>query len=168
MNLKATHSLLVKGDDLESCRQRVLHFFSSNILARYDKVVINDSKSFQASDESFWKMVRQGNEDNQLAVAGLIRELQDAGLNTLNELNDMEQGYKSKLLHTLTHLLDGFFGIDTCFYNLDEDSHWLGDELAKTIKEQPEKFWLLQAECSSGSDSADFLERIRRSGSESR
>ena len=167
MDLKATHIMLVKGDDLKSCQQRVLHFFSSNLLIRYNEVIIDDAGSYSAETETFWDLVTKGTERNRQVAAGLIADLQEAGFKTLNELNTMEQGYKSKLLHTLTHLLDGFFGIDTFFYNLEEDSHWLSDELASTMKSQPEKFWLLQAKCSSESDSTDFLERIRSSGSES-
>jgi len=163
MNLKETHTMLMKGEDLESCRKRVLHFFNSNILVRYDEVIIDINGSCSAETETFWEMVRQGIEDNHRMVAGLIGDLQEAGFRTLGELNAMEQGYKSKLLHTLTHLLDGFFGVDTCFYNLEEDSHWLSDDLATAIKEQPGHYWLLRAECSSESDSTDFLERLRKS-----
>ncbi len=49
----------------------------------------------------------------------------------------MPQGYKSKMLHVITHFLDGFFGIDTFFYNLEEDSHWVSEELQKKIAEAP-------------------------------
>ena len=112
------------------------------------------------------------------AGRALVRELLEHNYNVVNvdllsltepqchflkaDLNDMGQGYKSKILHTLTHFLDGFFGIDTCFYNLEEDSHWLSDGLAAEIKKYPKKFWLLRAKCSSKSGTTDFLERLRR------
>ena len=73
----------------------------------------------------------------------------------------MGQGYESKVLHIITHLVDGFFGADTVFYNLEEDSHWLSDKLTDKIKEQPEKFWLLKIECST-IDDTDRLDQIRK------
>lgn len=155
--------MLVKGADLESCRKRVLHFFDSNILARYDEVNISNDGSCSAETETFWELAQQGIEGNRRVVTTLVNDLQEAGFKTLAELNAMEQGYKSKTLHILTHLLDGFFGIDTCFYNLEEDSHWLSDDLTAMIKEQPGEYWLIRADCASESGSSDFLERLRKS-----
>ena len=163
MDLNATHTMLVKGENLESCRKRVVHFFNSNILARYDEVNIPADGSCSAKTDTFWETIRQGIECNRAMVAGLVSDLQKAGCKTLTDLETMDQGYESKTLHTLTHMLDGFFGIDTCFYNLEEDSHWLSDELAAMIREYPGDYWLLRAECSSESESADFLEQIRKS-----
>ena len=44
----------------------------------------------------------------------------------------------------MAHLLDGFFGIDSQFYNLPEDSHWLGESLRKQIETGPAEFWLVR------------------------
>src|SRR4030043_54062 len=67
-------------------------------------------------------------------------------INILKDLQELPQGYKSKILHVITHLLDGFFGIDTYFYNLEEDSHWVSEELKEKIKTNPPIFWLLSLE----------------------
>jgi len=40
-------------------------------------------------------------------------------------------------------MLDGFIGIDSVFYNLAEDSHWLSAPLRKTIEQHPEHYWLV-------------------------
>ena len=50
------------------------------------------------------------------------------------------------MLHVITHLLDGFFGIDSYFYNLVEDSHWVSEELRATIKTSPSRYWLIAVE----------------------
>lgn len=164
MDLEATHIMLVKGKDRKTCRRRVLRFFEKNILVRYDRVNIGDDNFFQAGTEKFWDLVREGADCNRCVVEGLVRDLQEEGFRHVEDLGGMEQGYTSKVLHVLTHMLDGFFGIDTCFYNLEEDSHWLSDELAATIRKQPGDYWLLRAECSSESGTTDFLGRLRGGG----
>ncbi|MBS1113124.1 MAG: hypothetical protein H6Q92_887, partial [Nitrospirae bacterium] len=76
-------------------------------------------------------------------LRGLIKELQVEGVMNLDDLNALPQGYKTKMLHVITHFLDGFFGIDTYFYNLVEDSHWVSEEMRRRIAENPSDFWLL-------------------------
>jgi hypothetical protein len=70
-------------------------------------------------------------------------ELQETGLGRAEDLLTLQQGYPSKLLHILTHMLDGFIGIDSVFYNLIEDSHWLSAPLRSTILHKPEHYWLV-------------------------
>ena len=78
-------------------------------------------------------------------VVGFINELTGCGVNRLDDIKNLEQGYKSKTLHTIAHLLDGFFGIDSCFFNLIEDSHWLSAALKDKIMENPGQYWLVEA-----------------------
>jgi hypothetical protein len=42
--------------------------------------------------------------------------------------------------------LDGFFGIDTYFFNLEEESHWVSVELQKSMEAAPSAYWLLTIE----------------------
>jgi hypothetical protein len=82
--------------------------------------------------------------DNRQVLQKLIGELQAAGINDFNDLSAMPQGFQSKIFHTMAHLLDGFFGIDSRFYNLQEDSHWLSASLRRQIEAgPPEEFWLI-------------------------
>jgi hypothetical protein len=61
----------------------------------------------------------------------------------VDQLLTLKQGYATKILHTLTHLLDGFIGIDSAFYNLVEDSHWVSGELAEAIRVAGAEYWLV-------------------------
>ncbi|MEJ2057239.1 MAG: hypothetical protein P8X39_05310, partial [Desulfofustis sp.] len=63
------------------------------------------------------------------------------------DLIDLNQGYQSKILHIIAHFLDGFIGIDSVFYNLIDDSHWLSDETRDKIEQQPDRFRLLSLKC---------------------
>lgn len=100
---------------------------------------------------------------NRQLVGELLGELGEGGFEKLTDLLEMRQGYESKLLHSITHLLDGFFGVDTVFYNLEEDSHGISDRLVMAIKANPAGFWLVEAECTSDTDhDPDRLDLIRR------
>ena len=55
----------------------------------------------------------------------------------------METGHLSNTVHTIAHLLDSFFGIDSCFFNLVEESHWVTDSLKKEIRENPSLYLLV-------------------------
>jgi hypothetical protein len=163
MNFEATHILLVREADQEMGRARALSFFAKNFLVKYDSVKVVDDRSFGADNQRFWEVVETGLRDNRRVIADLLRELQESGFAKISDLARMGQGYQSKTLHTLTHLLDGFFGIDTCFYNIEEDSHGLSEQLAATIRTRPGDFRVLTVACSSRvGSSADLLARIRK------
>jgi hypothetical protein len=163
MNLEATHILLIKGPDQETCRDRALNFFAKNFLVKYDTVNVVDDRSFAADNHLFWEIIDEGTKGNQLVLAKLVQELRESGFEKITDLPRMDQGYESKTLHTITHLLDGFFGIDSCFYNLEEDSHWLSEQLGATIRKQPQNFRILTMECSSkAATSTDLLNKIRK------
>ncbi|MEN8143189.1 MAG: hypothetical protein ABFQ82_06280 [Thermodesulfobacteriota bacterium] len=162
MDFDACHSLLVRGNDFDNCRARVEKFFARNFLVKYDTVKVITEKSYPAEDPAFWPALEEGLECNRQKVAGLIEELQEAGFDTLSTLASIPQGYETKILHTITHLVDGFFGIDTCFYNLEEDSHGLSEKLAELIRESPANFQLITVACSSGNGNSNLLARIRK------
>lgn len=161
MSLETKHFLLVYGEGFAECESRVSHFFEKNFLVRYDRIEICKEGSCSAESEGFWVSVKDSMQENLFAVAGLIKELQESGFHEISDLGKMKQGYESKLLHVITHMLDGFFGADTVFYNLEEDSHGLSESFAEKIHEQPEKFWMIKALCSS-SVGDDQLDQIRR------
>lgn len=142
-----THLLMTTAASSDEARNRVRHFFERNFLVRYDRVDIPDSRIISGDHADFWPMIEQGVKANRVTVSRFLNELRDSGFRSLDDLAGMKQGYESKLLHLATHLLDGFFGIDTAFYNLEEDAHAVSTRLAAAVKDNPGGFWLVTAEC---------------------
>ena len=138
------HEILVKGPDIAACRTRTLKFFKNYQLVRYSGIHINESIS--ASDPGFSSRLLKAIDKNRQILHDLIKELQKEDVSTLDDLEELPQGYKSKMLHIITHFLDGFFGIDTYFFNLEEYSHWVSDKLQKGIEAAPSAYWLLAVE----------------------
>lgn len=143
---KYHHEILVKGSDFGICERKVLHFFEHYQLVRYSRVIILEDESLPASNPGYEKRLEKAILKNRHIVNGLIKELQAEGITTMDDIGKMPQGYKSKMLHVITHFLDGFFGIDTFFYNIEEDSHLVSEELQKKIAEAPTYYWILAAE----------------------
>jgi hypothetical protein len=139
------HTLLVKGHDFASARNRVLHFFKQYQLVRYSRVTISEADALNALQDRFMNAVGHALEENRRIVHDLAEELRAEGICTLEDLERIPQGYQSKMLHVITHFMDGFFGIDTFFYNLEEDSHWVSEEFLRKIRSEPSFFWLLTA-----------------------
>jgi hypothetical protein len=138
------HEILVKASDLAACRTRTLKFFKNYQLVRYSRIQI--SEAIPASDQACRSRLLKAIDKNRKILHDLIKELQQEDVNTLDDLEELPQGYKSKMLHVITHFLDGFFGIDTYFYNLEEYSHWVSDKLQKRIEATPSAYWLLAVE----------------------
>jgi hypothetical protein len=143
---KYRHEILVKGSDFGICKGKVLYFFEHYQLVRYSHIIILEDESLSASTLGYEKRLEKAILKNRYIVDDLIKELQAEGINSLDDIGKMPQGYKSKMLHVITHFLDGFFGIDTFFYNLEEDSHWVSEELQKKITEVPTYYWILAVE----------------------
>ena len=135
---------LVEEDSYTEGCDRVTHFLDKSSLVKYENISFDPERSCSAADQQFWAMVEDGLQKNRRNVSDLIEELQESGYTHLSELAAMEQGYESKVLHTLVHLLDGFIGIDSSFYNLIEDSHRLSPRLRQKITEYPDRYHLLQ------------------------
>ena len=143
MKLEVAHKILAMEPDLEKSSGHVLRFLDRTTLVHYDAVRVVADQSCSATDPRFWPWLEQGLADNRRVLTQLIGELRGAGTKEFSDLPAMPQGFQSKIFHTMAHLLDGFFGIDSQFYSLPEDSHWLGDSLRKQIEASPEEFWLV-------------------------
>ena len=115
----------------------------------------------QASNPVFWERVEQGKRANQKIVQELIQDLQAEGYQSIDAVLGMTQGYQSKLFHTLAHLLDGFFGIDSSFYNMEEDSHWVSESLQKQMSANPTPYWLIKVAAATKGQSPDRLPLLR-------
>lgn len=140
------HEILVKGSDFQACKKKVLLFFEKYQLVRYSDIAILENRSLSAADSGFENRLNEAILKNRQIVNELIEELQSKEITTLNDLKKLPQGYKSKMLHVITHFLDGFFGIDTYFYSLEDDSHWVTEESLEKIKASPSDYWLLSLE----------------------
>jgi hypothetical protein len=140
------HTILVRGADFQACKARVLDFFQQYQLVRYSHIAVLENESLPASEPGFGDRLHQAIVENQRILHELIEELQREGVKTLNNIEDIPQGYKTKMLHVITHLVDGFFGIDTSFYNFEEDSHWVTDDYRGKMALEPSRYWLLSLE----------------------
>ena len=159
--LNITHLMLVDGPDFDTCRQQVERFFARTILVKYDSVKVVAEKSSNGTDPQFWKKLEAGTTGNRALAAELLTELKEAGLTDIDKLTTLPQGYASKTLHTMAHLLDGFFGVDSHFYNLNDDSHWLNEAQRNKIEQQPTSHWLIHVEASSETGDADQVSTLR-------
>jgi hypothetical protein len=146
MKRLARHVILAAGKSQKRCKTKVIHFFERTSLVSYDQVVIDDERIISGSDNEFWELLQQALMQNQEVLAALVRELGDTGFDKRAQLPQLEQGYPSKVLHIIAHFLDGFIGIDTIFYNLIDDSHWLPDKTSDKIKSVPERYWLFSVD----------------------
>jgi len=147
MNRIAQHRILVNGDSFEACSDQVRRFFALTSLVIYDCIEVRAEQSLAANALGFSEALDAAIADNRRTVAGLVAELRKAGIESIAELPDLEQGYPSKVLHIITHFLDGFIGIDSSFYNLIDDSHWLPTGTRTALGDHPAGFWLIHVDC---------------------
>ena len=157
MNRIAQHRILVSGDSLEACSDQVRRFFDLTSLVIYDCIEIRPEQSLAADSPGFTRALDAAVADNRKTVEGLVAELRKTGIETIAGLPDLEQGYPSKVLHILTHFLDGFIGIDSSFYNLVDDSHWLPAATQAALAERPGSYWLIHIDCYSASPGESAL-----------
>lgn len=146
MELLAQHLVLAEGESEEACKLHVLKFFEKTSLVCYDNVVIED-RILSGTDPEFESELAQGLKKNRNTLRKFINELGSTGFEQRGDLMQVDQGYHSKILHIIAHFLDGFIGIDSVFYNLVEDSHWLSSDIEIRIKEVPARFKLLSLKC---------------------
>ena len=146
MDLLARHMILSEGESSEACKIQVMNFFERTSLVRYDNIVIRDV-ILSARDAKFSEELDRGLKRNQQTLHKFIDELGETGFESRADLVGLNQGYHSKILHIIAHFLDGFIGIDSVFYNLVDDSHWLSAETRDQIDQEPERFNLLYLEC---------------------
>lgn len=158
MEMKKTHWMLCAGDDFGSAHASALAFFNKSILLSYDALRAIEHASCSAEDSSFWEGVEGGITANRLVLRGFLDDLRAEGCQHIDDLAALPLGYPSKLLHLISHLLDGFIGIDSVFYNLVEDSHWLSEKLREKIRQTPTKYWLVRIEASfMSAETASFI-----------
>ncbi len=144
MILSIKHLILLSGPDQETCRQHVRLFFEKSQLVRYDSIQIDDSGCINGTAPEFTDVLEQGISENKKRLGALLTKLRQEGCTSLEDLLNLQQGFKSKLLHTMSHLLDGFFGIDSYFYDLDEISHWITVNRQKHLEQAANECWLIR------------------------
>ena len=141
--VEAFHEFLCEGRDLAACTSRLFTFFEGYELIRYGHLDVIEGKSLRADDPAFPLRLEKSLEIHRRRVRSFLEELKREGVDSISALENLSQGYQSKTLHTVTHLLDGFFGIDSHFYNLVEGSHGVSDGLRQRISGDPRGFMLL-------------------------
>jgi hypothetical protein len=147
--MKFRYKVLASGPDFDACTRTVLSFFTAYQLVRYSHVTILKEDSLPATHPEFWNEIGKAVNENHLVLKQLIKELGNEGVTSLKDLEELPQGYKSTMLHTVTHFFDGFFGVDTSFYNLEEHSHWISEGLTEKMHASPGHFWFLSLEAQS-------------------
>ena len=144
------HEFLVRAPGLEEAESLVKRFLDRYELVSYVRVDFLEKRSLPAEDPGFAKRLDEAVSLNRRILAEWVKELEGLGIDGVLDLQKLPQGYPSKLLHVIAHLLDGFFGVDSAFYNLVEDSHWVSPELMERIRRAPQGFWLVSAEVAVG------------------
>ena len=140
------HNILVAGDSFAHCNQQVHKFFDLTTLVIYDCIEIREQTSVSGLDTDFLEIIDQAQLTNREIAKRLIAEISHSGISKTEDLINIEQGYLSKTFHLLSHFLDGFIGIDSYFYNLLDDSHWLSAESRQLIEKTPAHYWLLHVD----------------------
>jgi hypothetical protein len=141
--IEGRHVFLLKGANAEECLERIRHFLFTYDLLRYSRVEIAGDPPLPASDPDFEGRLEKSMEENRRRLCSLLEELRREGIETVRELGDLSQGHLTNTLHTATHLLDGFFGIDSFFFNLIEGTHDVSEALRKKIVSSPGQYMLV-------------------------
>ena len=137
------HIIMLRANSFgEACRQ-TRSFFEKTNLVLYDTIEIDEERSASAEVALFNEITTEAIARNNKVMNKLIDDLKESGVKDIADLLTLPQGFASKVLHTLTHLLDGFIGIDSVFYSLVDDSHTISDKTADEINTHPEAFWAL-------------------------
>jgi hypothetical protein len=141
--LVGRHVFLLKGTDAAECLERIRRYLSGYDLLRYSRVESGDAPSMPASDPAFQRRLEESVAENRHRLQCLLDELRREGIETLEDLGELSQGHLTNTLHTATHLLDGFFGIDSYFFNLVEGTHEVSDTLREKIASDPGHYMLV-------------------------
>ena len=143
MQLIASHLVLVSAPSINKGCAQVNDFFLNSLLVRYDKIDIRTEKCLGGSDKKFNGVLKKSIAANRKILRNFIEEFKKTGFQTAEDLACVKHGYPSKMLHIITHFLDGFIGIDSVFYNLIEDNHWVSEKTFRSIEAVPGNFWLI-------------------------
>ncbi|UCD65462.1 MAG: hypothetical protein JSW69_05395 [Deltaproteobacteria bacterium] len=160
-SLEISHDILIAGSDFESCQLRVKQFFDRTMLIRYDEALVMKNDSVNGIEENFLVRIQEGLAANQKVLEEFLENLKAEGFTTLDDLKSLEKGYVSKILHTIAHLQDGFIGIDSRFYNFEEDSHGVSRDTQKKISTTPENYWIIRVKGKIASMSEDPFDALR-------
>ncbi|MDA3833082.1 MAG: hypothetical protein PF495_06755 [Spirochaetales bacterium] len=142
-NENIDYIFLAKAGSNEKANKQVLHFLGNTDLITYDTFEIHAPGCMNGSHQQFWPCIEDGLDKNMAFSEMVLAELQTTGVSTMNDLLQLAPGYPSKLLHILTHMIDGFISVDSCLYNLVEDAHTISINLNKAIQAAPEQYWLI-------------------------
>ncbi len=142
-NYKVSHIFLVQEEDCQAGKELVFRYLDRNPLITYADMLVRDEEVMNGAGDRFWSTVEQGIRKNMDFASSMLTILKDEGVQSLDDLLTMKEGYLTKVLHTITHMLDGFIGVDSIFYNMVEDSHRMSGQLRKNIQETPEHYWLI-------------------------
>ena len=143
MDYPVSHYFLVHSQSNELAGRHVERYLSGNQLITYTEFFVRTEEILSGTDNSFRQTLERGLAANESFARRMLDHLKEEGVTTLDQLLDLQQGYSTKILHTLTHLLDGFIGIDSVFYSLIEDSHRVSGGLAEAIRATPAEYWLV-------------------------
>lgn len=143
MQYPITHYLLARAQSNTLAAQYVERYIAGSQLISYVEFFARAEEVLASDHAQFWTTLEQVQAANCQFARRMLTHLREEGVETLDQLLELKQGYATKVLHTLTHLLDGFIGVDSAFYNLVEDSHWVSDSLAAEIRAQKGVYWLV-------------------------
>jgi hypothetical protein len=143
MEHPVSHYFLVHSQSAALCRQHVERYLTGNPLITYTDFLIREEEVLRGSEDLFLQTLEQGLAANIAFARRMVDHLREEGVDRLDQLLTLEQGYATKVLHTLAHILDGFIGVDSVFYNLVEDSHRVSPALAAAIGARPAEYWLV-------------------------
>jgi len=143
MEYPVSHYFLVHSQSGELAGRHVERYLTGNQLISYAEFFVRSEEILSGTDPLFWRTLAHGLAANDSFAQRMLDHLKEEGVTTLEQLPGLQQGYVTKILHTLTHLLDGFIGIDSVFYNLVEDSHRVSGELREAIRATPAGYWLV-------------------------
>ncbi len=140
------HEFLVNGQSVTEGKEKVKRFFDLYELVSYSEIIYLDKMILNGNHPGFWDRLSTSEELNKRVLRAWLKELRETGITNLEDLAMLPQGYPSKLFHTIAHILDGFFGVDSRFFNLVEDSHWVSQRLKALIQKRPDLYWLITVE----------------------
>ncbi len=143
MEYPVSHYFLVRAQSARLAGEHVERYLAGNQLITYADFLFHEEEVLNASDSRFVPTMEHGLAANRAFARRMLAHLTEEGIASLDQLLELEQGYATKVLHTLTHLLDGFIGVDSVFYNLLEDSHRVSGALLREIEAAPAVYWLV-------------------------
>lgn len=161
MTDKTIHKILCQSKDFHTAKHHVNHFLKQSMLLNYDTFSVEEQHSHPATADLFWQELESSITSNREVLKSYISELHESGCTDINAIQNIRAGYQSKLIHLIAHFVDGFIGIDSRFFSLPEDSHWISPPQKETILQIPEQFWLLHVEADFDSiDSTALLHHL--------